>query len=130
MRRVSSGSWLLLGLLAACGGPATGALAPDFVRTELHCDYGRMVERSEELRAERPPDDPYFEPSVGWNACTLLLHNGPPDRADREERDGGPVLVWRYGDEPDRRVVGLQRRGCGGACGRNESPWRVTYVRW
>lgn len=109
------------------GGPAFDAA---FARDELGCDYRPAVEQSRRLRASRPDSTPLFEPAVGWNACAVLSHNGPPDRMDREERPGGPVLLWRYDEAPGRGLVALERAGCRPACGPNVGPWTVSVVRW
>lgn len=127
-----TGVLLLAGLVSGCGLlGGGGGVGPEFVRRELGCEYRESLERSRERRASLGDPDCLFTPRVGWNACVLLSHNGPPSRA-RREREGSEeeLLYWWYEDAPGEGLAVLAKIGCAGGCDRNESPWRVAFVRW
>jgi len=92
-----------IGCASSLSTPGVG-LTPE-VSNRWGCDYGSVASRAEIHRQDLIDANDYYVPTVGWDACDLLAHNGAPSRV--EERAGS--VDWWYESATTAFKVTLQR---------------------
>lgn len=99
------------------------------VTPSIAAEYGCIAKSIESLAAtlkESLPPGRNYVPEVGWDACTLMAHNGTPTSIDHQQTATMRAQSWWYQSNAEVHLVTLQYTP-----GRTEgSPWVVTYVGW
>ena len=70
--------------------------------------------------------DHQYIPEVGWDACSLLAHNGSPTEIDYQTSEYSRSMSWWYHEVEDVHLVTLDYR----PDNRGGSNWIVSYVGW
>jgi hypothetical protein len=121
---------LVLLLLAGCALANELSHGPDYpgsgitfdTASRWGCNFVIVKKEAERLIAELSPGQTYV-PQVGWDACTLMAHNGAPRDYDYQNtRHGRFASLW-YGSPTNPHLISMEHNEASGK-------WTITYVGW